>query len=80
MFAKKDIALLKGMFESQTESIVSLVRDESRALIAASENRMTARIDRVAADTAEMIGAMVLPRIETLENRTKKIEKHLQLV
>lgn len=87
MLTKEDIALLKGMFQSQTESIVSLVRDESRALIAASENRMIARMDRleqkvnhVAADTAEIIGEIIFPRIEALEYRTDKIEKHPQLV
>lgn len=83
MLSKKDIALLKGMFED----LKTDVRDEFRSCISASEARITARmnklerdISQVAADAAEMIGESVLPRIEALEYRTDKIEKHLQLV
>lgn len=83
MLTKKDIALLKGMFDD----VKTEMRDEFHSCIAASEARLTVKIDRldkkidhVAEDTAELIGNSILPQIAELQHEDIRIKKFVGMI
>ncbi|MFZ2681984.1 MAG: hypothetical protein WAZ14_02745 [Patescibacteria group bacterium] len=84
MLTKIDLTLLKGMFKTYTEDVVSMVRDETRSLIAASEQRITAKlenkIDQLRSDVIDLTNNSILPQIHELQEDNLRIKKFVRMV
>jgi hypothetical protein len=80
MLEKQDIAILKGMFEVFRKDITTEMRDETRALIAASENRLRIglRAD-IIADIGDLLETSVFVPLKELQKDNLRIKRHIGL-
>lgn len=64
MFDKKELAQLGALFEVHKRDIVKDIREETKALIAASERRLE---EKILTGVAELLEQNVLPQIAELQ-------------
>lgn len=73
MFDKQELAQLGTLFETHKKDIVSEVREETKALIAASESRIIFQI-------TDFIDSRILTQIDELNHEVAQVKQHIHLV
>lgn len=75
MFAEQDRRFVDAMKENNKDLKIE-IREETHALIAASEKRV---IETIVSSIGEILDTSVLPQIAELQRDTTIVKQHLQL-